>query len=156
MLDYNTIEYKGLLSREVNGENVTHIDLLSQVINPDCNVSVSTMLIVNEYYVARPDLRSMAVYGTDKYADVLCKVNGISNPFELNEDMLIICPTRESIDRMFAYGKLNGGSELAKDGSRIAKSENGVKLKSDTRSPNEATVGTKNYVIDKTLGIVFY
>ena len=73
MLDYNTIEYKGLLSREVNGENVTHIDLLSQVINPDCNVSVSTMLIVNEYYVARPDLISMAVYGTDKYADVLCK-----------------------------------------------------------------------------------
>ena len=72
------------------------------------------------------------------------------------KDMLIICPTRESIDRMFAYGKLNGGSELAKDGSRIAKSENGVKLKSDTRSPNEATVGTKNYVIDKTLGIVFY
>ena len=87
---------------------------------------------------------------------MICKVNGISNPFELNEDMLVICPTRESIDRMFGYGKLNGGSELVKDGSRIAKSGNGAKLKSDTRSPNEATVDTKNYVIDKTLGIVFY
>ena len=157
MLDYNTIEYKGLIDRTVNGEDVKHIDLLSQVINPDCSVSIGDMLIVNEYYVGRPDLISLAVYGTDKYADVICKVNGISNPFELNEDMLVICPTRSSIDRMFAYGKLNAGSELVKDGSRISKSStNGTKLKSDTRSPNEATVGTKNYVIDKTLGIVFY
>ena len=137
-------------------------------------------IIVNEFYVARPDLISQAVYGTDKYADILCKINGISNPFELNENMMLFCPTIDYLTKLtktnvrqsplinnntsIVSGYNSNGTveknmpnKLNIDDSSITKQEyNLQKMKSDRRNPSEQTVDENNYIIDKSLGIVIY
>ncbi len=40
----------------------------------------------------RPDLISVLYYGTENYADILCKYNSISNPFSLVRGQLIKVP----------------------------------------------------------------
>lgn len=51
--------------------------------------------------VARPDLISLATYNDASYADLICKVNGISNMFELNENDVIIIPTYDYIEKFY-------------------------------------------------------
>lgn len=153
MLEYKLLSKKSIISNN----NEKYIDLLTKTFNEKAQF-IPTPLIVNKYYVARPDLISLAVYGDDKYADILCKINGISNPFELNEDDIIIIPNIEYMDECLL--KSNNNSDIIKD----AKNEtiqnvskyNMQKRKNEKRTPNEQTIGDSNFIIDKSLGIVFY
>ena len=114
------------------------------------------IVVVNKYYVARPDLISLAVYGTDIYGDFICKFNGISNPFELNEDMVLYMPSRYDIDNIFSKSG-EGASELLESDSSIKKKVSTyTKKKTDARSPSMAVVGDTNYIIDKSNCLVFY
>ena len=85
MLDYKILKNKGkLYKKNSNGTTEEFLDLLTK----SCNSMDSTagdIIIVNKHYIARPDLISLAVYGSDEYADLICKYNSISNPFELKE-----------------------------------------------------------------------
>lgn len=161
MLDYNTLENKAHI-RNIDsdtGQVSEYIDLLSKVVDQDFEIQDqgnSHIVAVNEYYIARPDLISLAIYGTDKYADVICKFNGISNPFELNQGMLLLCPSQGDLQRYFMNGKSGGASELITNNSDIIAKKNNAKLKSEQRSPAEATIEDRNYVIDKSAGLVFY
>ena len=110
-LDYKILNKKPIITR--NG--VKFQDLAVQTIDPSVEISGS-FLVVNKYYVARPDLIALAVYGDDRYTDILCKVNGISNPFELNENDVIILPHVETlmdltnmspVESVFVDGKNN-------------------------------------------------
>ena len=73
-MDYKIINYK----YKVYGENDSYIDLMSKSFKFPSKVD-GYPIIVNKYYVARPDLISLAAYNTDKYGDIICKINGISN-----------------------------------------------------------------------------
>ena len=72
MLDYNTLENKAHI-RNIDsdtGQVSEYIDLLSKVVDQDFEIQDqgnSHIIAVNEYYIARPDLISLAIYGTDKY-----------------------------------------------------------------------------------------
>lgn len=156
MLDYKIIEYKSTL-KDKNGKD--YVDLMSKSFSADAIID-GHPLIVNKWYVARPDLISLAVYGDDKYGDIICKVNGISNPFELNEDDILFIPDIESI--MECCKQSDNASELvsktnaASQEIRTNKLEKYQKTKSEKRSSNEQIVGDKNFVIDKSLGVIFY
>ena len=132
-------------------------DLLASPLNATVEVKDSMeAVVVNKYYVARPDLISLAVYGTDNYGDIICKFNGISNPFELNENMVLYVPSRSDIDNILSKSG-EGACELLETDSSIKKKiSNYAKKKTDARSPSMATVGDTNYIIDKSLGLVFY
>ena len=93
MLDYKILDYKS----KINKNNDTYIDLMSDSFNMSSVAFDGQVIIVNKYYVARPDLVSLAIYGTDDYADIICKINGISNPFELNENDILFLPDIEFI-----------------------------------------------------------
>lgn len=154
MLDYKIIEYKKNIRK--NGE--TYIDLLSNSFDKDLPIDAK-IVVVNKYYVARPDLISLALYGSDRYADAICKINGISNPFELNEDDILLAPTFEYIEK---YSKVfdASGSDLVdenEDDDEILKIKNTMqKRPNEKRSANEQLVGESNYVVDKSLGIILY
>ena len=93
MLNYNSLASKPEISRMIDGKKVTYKDLLCNTLSDEEPVFEGIEFIrVTDDYVARPDLISLAVYGTDQYADILCKINGISNPFELNADMILLIP----------------------------------------------------------------
>lgn len=153
MLDYNLINSKPTIKH--NGE--TYQDLLASTFNKESYYN-PTIIVVNKYYVARPDLISLAIYGDDKYADIICKVNGISNPFELNEDTVLLLPNVEFLNDCFNKTRIS--SDLINDASKEhiqqVNKNNRQKLKNELRSPNEQVIGDSNYIVDKSLGIVFY
>ena len=51
---------------------------------------------ISRDYVMRPDLISQAVYNNTLYAEYILKYNGISNPFSINENDIILIPNLES------------------------------------------------------------
>ena len=151
MLNYKILDYKTKITR--NGQ--TYYDLMSKSFNykPDKD---GGFLIVNKYYVARPDLISLAIYGTDQYADIICKVNGISNPFELNENDLIYYPSSEYILECCKYSP-NSSEFVESENDTLKKKETTYQKKYNSkRSPNEQIEGKHNFVIDKSLGLIFY
>lgn len=154
MLDYKILDKKPSIK---SYDGVVYKDLLVKTFNELTGFYV-TPIYVNEYYVARPDLISLAVFGDDKYGDIICKLNGISNPFELNEDMIILIPNFDYLQDCVI--KSPTASNLVidpeKDTIQNVNKNNMQKKRSDDRSPNEQVVGESNYIIDKSLGIVFY
>lgn len=153
MLEYKLLDKKP----KIENNDETYIDLLAKTYD-DTQYFACTPIIVNKHYVARPDLISLAVFGDDKYGDIICKLNGISNPFELNEDMIILIPNFDYLQDCVI--KSPAASNLVidpeKDTIQNVNKNNMQKKRSDDRSPNEQVVGESNYIIDKSLGIVFY
>lgn len=135
------------------------IDLLGKDLDLDRNVLEGGLegLIVQKEYVARPDLISLAVYGSDKYADLICKINGISNPFELNEGDLILYPYIAIVDEISKVQKVLN-EFVTDDSATLGKTEKtNKKYVNEKRSPIEATINDHNYVYAPgTTGIIFY
>lgn len=159
MLDYSILKGKSTieLPRDYSSGTTTKCkDLLSKVIDTenivinDCNV-----VTVTKEYVARPDLVSLAVYGNDMYADIICKINGISNPFELNTGMILVIPDFASIIQLCKLAKAS--ETLANSSKYISKSvKTNQKTKQDKRSPAEQIIGENTFVIDRTNKLVYY
>ena len=116
MLNYVTLENKPEVRITKDGETTCFKDLTTRSIK-NTDVIYGKFITVNKYCVARPDLVSLMVYGTDKYADVLCKMNGISNPFELNEGMILVYPPAELIQDKIVPGQ--SPSDLVSPNSKI-------------------------------------
>ena len=152
MLNYRLLDYKDKITKDGN----TYVDLLSKVWqNKEPNNG--RIIMVNEYYVARPDLISLAVYGSDEYADVLCKINGISNPFELNEGTILFLPQLEYMVQSMSRLTTNVASVLASESDNIGVQHmTKQKSKTEDRSPNQQTKGETNYYIDTANGLVYY
>lgn len=104
---------------------------------------------ISERYIARPDLVSNDIYGDTLYSDLLCKLNGISNPFELNEGMLFIIP---SLDSIMDFMKTVSNEETEEANTN----KPAPKQKTEKRKANEAVIGDSRFKIDKTKGIVIY
>ena len=153
-LDYKILNKKPIITR--NG--VKFQDLAVQTIDPSVEISGS-FLVVNKYYVARPDLIALAVYGDDRYADILCKVNGISNPFELNENDVIILPHVETLMDLTNMSPVESVFVDGKNNNELVTGFMDTELQRDvnsSRSPNEQTKGMTNIVIDKENGLILY
>ena len=154
MLNYKILDTKPRYNIDSEEE---YIDLLANNYKiPKTNFGGNTV-VVNQYYVARPDLISLAVYGDDKYADIICKLNGISNPFELNEDDMLYLPSIEFLDSCINLVR-NPSSKVTEENNSINIKHNNDNRKkvNEKRTANELVVGEENYIIDKSLGLVFY
>ena len=152
-LDYKIINYKQNITRN----NKTYIDLLSKSYDGSLE-TYGNFCRVNKWYVARPDLISLAYYGDDRYGDLLCKINGISNPFELNAGMIIFVPDVEYIMSAAKNFDLSGSDIIENDEENILENKKSefVKQVNQRRNSNELLPGDTNYVVDKSLGLVFY
>lgn len=163
-MNYKTLQLKPIINLPCNFDEeagrtgkVRCKDLLAAPLNEEIEIKESMeIVIVNKYYVARPDLISLAMYGTDMYGDFICKFNGISNPFELNEDMVIYIPAKSDIDNIFAKSGEGSCELLERDSSIKKKTSSYTKKKTDARSPSMAVVGDTNYIIDRSNCLVFY
>lgn len=154
MLDYQTLNRKPPIDRDINGENIQYIDLAAPTLNKNFVLNDVTAVSISEDYIARPDLVSFAVYGTDEYTDVICKVNGISNPFELGEGMVLLLPDIQTIKDMFLKGVSKTISSDDENINKLARSYQ--KAKNQRRNTAEQLVGERNYIIDKNKGLIIY
>ena len=159
-LDYRILSKKKQIEMNSSFDGAGTVkfhDLLSKCMN-DIELTNSSILVVEKEYIARPDLISLALYGTDKFADIICKINGISNPFELNEDMILICPSITELEALI-YGTPEANDLIKQDTENpiFKTNNNNKKMPNDQRSPIEATVLDNNYTfIEGVHGLVFY
>ncbi|MCH5166933.1 MAG: hypothetical protein J1F35_03485 [Erysipelotrichales bacterium] len=159
-LSYTTLNKKRIVKKRSNfdGTNTVEcLDLLSRSIKWIPMTGAEIVQVPKEY-VARPDLISLAIYGSDEYADIICKVNGISNPFELGEGQILVCPEENDMENMMAEPcQENVFMSDPKQDSMLSSVKNNKKKPTEKRSPNEATVFDKNYTyIEGLNGLVFY
>lgn len=147
---------KDMISKSTADEE--SVDLLSVTIDSNSKLSASTYIIVNKYYVARPDLISLALFGTDEYGDIICKMNGISNPFDLNEDMIIAVPEASIVDEICYADEVEKSSQISPEDHIVDLKSEYVfqKKKNEVRSPNMQVKGDQNYITSPNLGFVIY
>ena len=184
MLDYNILNKKPEITVVKDGELVTYKDLSAPIYKGNF-IEGGQFVRIENYYVARPDLISLAVYGDDKYGDVICKINGLSNPFELNEGMYLYTPDIDTITKVLSGTKVDDDVldefktlEFNKSQDQLSnkksqsnyssnygirrnetidkKKKNLQKYRNERRTPGDQTVTDSNYIIDKSLGIVIY
>lgn len=164
MNNYNstyTLLEKTQLNFKTDGEDFSCWDLLDKTfIIPDD--FIYSVYIVEQDYIARPDLVALALYGNDQAADFICKLNGISNPFDLNEGMVLIIPALTELNK-FIYNGSDKGSELSVPGTnseKVSISSSILKLQKSitdkTRQPNTAIINQPNFTIDKKKRTIIY
>ncbi len=159
-LDYRILSAKPYGKFEdKDGNTVEAFDLFRKTFNDEQSLDgLLTYVEVTKEYIGRPDLVSLAVYGTDEYADILCKLNGISNPFELNTGMILECPVQQILAPLanLMDDPVEGFIEDEDNDSFTKTKDDYKKTKNEKRSPNEATVFDHNYVISDDQKYLFY
>lgn len=155
MLEYTTLNFKNTIKSDYLQEEIYNLLDLTFLIPNRYNYNIFT---VTKDYIARPDLISYDAYGDETFADIICKVNGISNPFELNEGMKIIIPSPENILDFTRRVQKYPGEDLynSTNDSAITSMQNNTKTKQSKRQANEAIVGDKRFKIDAAAGIIIY
>ena len=143
----------------VNNKHIIYSDWLEN--NIYC-LSDSTFRIPNEYqyelfqvtekYIARPDLISTDIYGSIDHADVICKLNGISNPFELNAGMVLVIPSPDCVIDFVQFPTDNNVDSRLLGASNKPKG----KKKKEPRKANEALITDTRFKIDRENGVVIY
>ena len=150
---YSTLGFKSDIKSEYLGESIHN--LLDQTFEIPDTYSYNIFEVTKEY-IARPDLISLDAYGDTMFADVICKLNGISNPFELNINTKLIIPSPENIMDFTRAPYINEIDENWGNNSITNSNTDKVKTKKSKRQPNEAIVGDSRFKIDSNIGIIIY
>ena len=128
-------------------EDIINLGAITMVIPDWVEYSVYK---VSRAHIARPDLISQAVYGNDRYGDLLCKVNNIPNPFEINEGDVLVVPELSSLYRFLTKDTFNDSIDSKDDNKPQPKKKN------EKRKANEAIVGDTRFKVDKDNRVIIY
>lgn len=134
----------------LNGEQI--YNLLDATFEIPTNGFQFNVVTVSSEYVARPDLISLDAYGSTIYSGIICKLNGISNPFELNEGIELIIPTAQYISY---FQTTPDDSDLENENNLNSKPVATTKS-NKKRKANEALVNDSRFKIDSASGIIIY
>lgn len=151
MLLYSTLNYKSTIKSDYLQDTVYNL-LDSTFELPKSGFSFNIFEVTKDY-VARPDLISYDIYNDSKYADIICKINGISNPFELNEGVELIIPDANSLQSFYIDALHNPGTNEEEEELFLYTRNNKQNKK---RKANEAIVGDSRFKIDSASGIIIY
>ena len=148
MLRNSLLEDKRLKKYSKTQEDM--IDLLSKTFVFSTNFEYK-LVEVTEMSVGRPDILSKIVYNDDQYGDLICKINGISNPLELNIGQVLLVPETPYL-KNFMTKETEDIDDLLKDSSLRPV----PKKKKEKRKSNEAIEGDVRYKIDSSNRIIVY
>lgn len=146
MLINSLLQNKPTIHSDVVGEDIIHLGAITMSMPKWVPYTIYT---VSKSHVARPDIISRIVYGTDIYGDFICKVNGISNPFEINEGDLLVIPKIDSIKQFLTVDTFNDSTEVHENKPK-------VKSKNEKRKANEAIIGDTRFKVDKDNRVIIY
>lgn len=149
MLQNPLLTYKSELKSNVLGQRVYNLLDKTFQMPDDFQYNV---IEVTEGFIGRMDLISKQVYGDTKYQDVLCKLNGISNPFELNAGTVLVLPDVSYIDEFYYFED----PEERDPASSESMNKPVAKTKKEKRKPNEAVIGEKRFRIDPNRKVIVY
>lgn len=143
---YLTFKDKSIIKSEYLGEQI--YNFLDKTFEMPSSFKFD-IVRVDPQYTARPDLLSYDIYGTDLYTDIICKLNGISNPFELNEGDLIVVPSSFDVNSFFVKPIILEQNDKENNTPK-------AKRKQDKRKPNDAVIGDKRFTIDTKKRVIIY
>lgn len=146
MLRNSCLENKGVKRHYDTDEEMVDLSLQTFIIPKFFDYDVAR---VSEGTAARPDIVSYKIYGTNMYGDLICKINGISNPFELNEGMTIVIPKIEYINDFFM-------KETQADEDAQGSNKPTPKRKNEKRKAADATTGDIRFRIDNDRKLIIY
>lgn len=146
-MDYTTLHNKTLRTDPKSGEDIKDLLTLTFMIPDEYSYRLYT---VTKEYIARMDLIALDQYGSTDYTDILCKLNGISNPYEVNEGQMIILPNSSDMDN-FRYD-----SDTIESDSTTNEEVPVAKKRTEKRKTNEAVIGDSRFKIDKDQRVVIY
>jgi hypothetical protein len=147
ILNNSLLKDKPVIHSDVTGEDIIHLG--ARTFTYPITMSYS-IFRVSPMHVGRPDIISQLMYGSDEYGDLICKINGISNPFELNEGEFILLPAYEDLEHFFITDTID--DETSSDDSMTP----APKLRTEKRRANEAIIGDTRFKIDKEHRIIIY
>lgn len=147
-MDYQVLENKKDIVSSINGERIKDLLTLTFIMPEAARFN---MFRVTHEYVARPDLICLAQYGSDDPVDIICKINGISNPFELNEGRVLALPSSADLWK-YTYD----GDTIQQESEPDNNIAPAPKSRIEKRKPNEAVIGDKRFKIDKEHRAVIY
>ena len=148
MLVNSILEQKPEIMSECCGEKIVHLGAQTYLPQDTIEFRVYT---VSKEHIARPDLISKLVYGTDMYGDIICKLNGISNPFELNEGMNIAIPKLEDVEQFIKKDYFDDNVE-----SDVESEQPKPKSRKEKRQANDAIIGDTRFKIDRSRNVIIY
>lgn len=128
------------------------VDLLSQTFRIPDDFRFNIMQTTEEH-ICRPDLVSYDAYGTPEHAELLMKLNGISNPFELNSDVYIIIPTYDYLEDFTIIPAKSTHANIAVEEFIPAVAS---PIKNTRRTTNDSLVGDNRYKINPATGVITY
>ena len=149
MLEYNILNLKKEINSDYLGEKLWNMLDYTLEIPQDYSYNVFE---VTQEYIARPDLISIDAYGSSMFTDVICKLNGISNPFELNVGAKLIIPTPDDVFKFVVEPSSKDSDSNWGPNLNYSK----TKTKASKRQANEAILGDSRFKIDKSKGIIIY
>lgn len=108
---------------------------------------------IDRDHEARLDLIARTAFGNELYGDILLRLNGPSNPFEVAEGMYMILPAMDEFDNFLVNPSKNWKEKTT---AEQVKNKPKPKAKNEKRKPNEAVIGNKRFNIDPLSKIVIY
>lgn len=148
MLVNSILAQKPEIHSDYCDEDIIHLGAMTYMPISQINFRVFT---VSKEHVARPDLISKFAYGDEMYADIICKMNGISNPFELNEGMRIAIPDLDDIIQCLNRDTFDDTIE-----NETKSDKPKPKTRNEKRKANDAIVGDTRFKINKERNIIIY
>lgn len=149
MLFSATLARKGTYHSTYLDEDI--VDLLGNTFNIPSSYQCE-VLPIDPGYDARPDLIADALYGDEMNADILNRLNGPGNPFEVTDGQYYIVPGAEEIGNFYCTPAKEWSEEYLSSITSRPK----AKARNEKRKPNEAVIGDKRFNIDKLSKIIVY
>ena len=107
---------------------------------------------IEDGYDGRADLIADAIYNDEMYQEILTRVNGPGNPFEMISGQIMVVPTTDMLDDFIQEPAKEWSEQyLAKQAAKPK-----PKARNEKRKPNEAVIGDKRFNIDTQSKIIIY
>lgn len=103
MLLTKLLRFKNFFTKE-NGDTI--VDLMSATFSFEKDAGIAESFArVSEEEQMRPDLVAVRLYGNQEYYEALLKYNGVSNPFSIARNDLLMAPSYQNLEKMFVAPK---------------------------------------------------
>jgi hypothetical protein len=126
-----------------NGEKL--VDLISSTFKFNSDGSSLGPVLVLPDEAMRPDRLAQRVYGNSERWDVLLKFNGVSNPFSLDSDTLLLAPADMVFDKM-----LSSPTIISEKGNDLFKLNSSSTIKPKTKKDQKRLDSLKKKVKEIT------
>lgn len=128
---------------KANGEII--LDLISSTFEFKRQGAALGPVLVKSEETMRPDLLADRIYGNQERWDLLLKFNGISNPFSLEADEILLAPSDNMLSVLTVPPKT-----VPEKGSEAAKSNEQVLVKAKTKKDQKRLDSLKNKIAEIT------